>query len=224
MIPTKIIKINAIDSSNNEIKRLYQKKLHTNGLVVWVKNQTAGRGQGNKKWVSQPGKNLTFSVFLSGENLSFSSHISLNLITSLSVKKVLTSYGIKNIFIKWPNDILSVDKKISGILIENLYKGKRLMGSIVGIGINVNQVTFPKNLNVSSMKIIMGEAFVLRDVLHSFLEILNKNLLLYKDFDLLKTDFNKNLFQKKELINYEINGIKKKEKLLGSMITKDFKS
>ena len=224
MIPTKIIKINAIDSSNNEIKRLYQKKLHTNGLVVWVKNQTAGRGQGNKKWVSQPGKNLTFSVFLSGQNLSFSSHISLNLITSLSVKKVLTSYGIKNIFIKWPNDILSVDKKISGILIENLYKGKRLMGSIVGIGINVNQVTFPKNLNVSSMKIIMGEAFVLRDVLHSFLEILNKNLLLYKDFDLLKTDFNKNLFQKKELINYEINGIKKKEKLLGSMITKDFKS
>ena len=225
MIPTKIIKINAIDSSNNEIKRLYQKKLHTNGFVIWVKNQTAGRGQGNKKWVSQPGKNLTFSVFLSGENLSFSSHISLNLITSLSVKKVLTSYGIKNIFIKWPNDILSVDKKISGILIENLYKGKRLMGSIVGIGINVNQVTFPKNLNVSSMKIIMGEAFVLRDVLHSFLEILNKNLLLYKDFDLLKTDFNKNLFQKKELINYEINGIKKKkEKLLGSMITKDFKS
>ena len=215
MIPTKIIKINAIDSSNNEIKRLYQKKLHTNGLVVWVKNQTAGRGQGNKKWVSQPGKNLTFSVFLSGENLSFSSHISLNLITSLSVKKVLTSYGIKNILIKWPNDILSVDKKISGILIENLYKGKRLMGSIVGIGINVNQVTFPKNLNVSSMKIIMGEAFVLRDVLHSFLEILNKNLLLYKDFDLLKTDFNKNLFQKKELINYEINGIKKKGKIIG---------
>ena len=110
---------------------------------------------------------------------------------------------------------MSVDKKISGILIENLYKGKRLMGSIVGIGINVNQVTFPKNLNVSSMKIIMGEAFVLRDVLHSFLEILNKNLLLYKDFDLLKTDFNKNLFQKKELINYEINGIKKKGKIVG---------
>ena len=55
MIPTKIIKINAIDSSNNEIKRLYQKKLHTNGLVVWVKNPSAGRGEGNKIWVSQPG-------------------------------------------------------------------------------------------------------------------------------------------------------------------------
>ena len=100
MIPSKIIKINAIDSSNNEIKRLYQNKLHTNGLVVWVKNQTEGRGQGNKKWLSEPDKNLTFSIFLSGENFSFLSHISLNLITSLSVKEVLNTYGIKKIFIK----------------------------------------------------------------------------------------------------------------------------
>ena len=215
MIPFKIIKINAIDSSNNEIKRLYQNKLHTNGLVVWVKNQTDGRGQGNKKWLSQPDKNLTFSIFLSGENFSFLSHISLNLITSLSVKEVLNTYGIKKIFIKWPNDILSVDKKISGILIENLYKGKKLMGSIVGIGINVNQVTFPKNFNVTSMKIIMGSIFSLKNVLSSFLEIFNQNLILYKDFDLLKRDFNKGLFRKKELINYEINGVKKKGKIIG---------
>ena len=215
MIHFKIIKINAIDSSNNEIKRLYQKKLHTNGLLVWVKNQTDGRGQGNKKWVSQPGKNLTFSIFLSGENQSFSSHISLNLITSLSVKKVLINYGIKNTSVKWPNDILSVDKKISGILIENLYKGKRLMGSIIGVGINVNQVTFPKNFNGISMKIITGNKFGLKNVLYSFLEILNKNLLLYSDFGQLKRDFNRSLFQKKDLIDYEINGIKKKGKLIG---------
>tara|TARA_B100000575_G_scaffold55953_1_gene42050 strand:- start:3839 stop:4570 length:732 start_codon:yes stop_codon:yes gene_type:complete len=215
VIPFKIIKINAIDSSNNEIKRLYQNKLHTNGLVVWVKNQTDGRGQGNKKWLSQPDKNLTFSIFLSGENFSFLSHISLNLITSLSVKEVLNTYGIKKIFIKWPNDILSVDKKISGILIENLYKGKKLMGSIVGIGINVNQVIFPKNFNVTSMKIIMGSIFSLKNVLSSFLEIFNQNLILYKDFDLLKRDFNKGLFRKKELINYEINGVKKKGKIIG---------
>ncbi len=215
MIHYKIIKINAIDSSNNEIKRLYQKKLHSNGLVVWVKNQTGGRGQGNKKWLSQPRKNLTFSIFLSGENFSFLSHVSLNLIISLSVKEVLIIYGIKNIFIKWPNDILSVDKKISGILIENLYKGKTLMGSIVGIGINVNQISFPKNFNASSMKIIMGNTFILKNVLNSFLEILNQNLILYRDFDLLKRDFNKSLFRKKDLIDYEINGVKKKGKITG---------
>ena len=88
--------------------------------------------------------------------------------------------------IKWPNDILSVNKKISGILIENLYKGKKLMGSIIGIGINVNQITFPENFNAISMKIITGNTFSLKKVLHNFLDIFNQNLDIYKDFDLLK--------------------------------------
>ena len=215
MIPFKIIKINAIDSSNNEIKRLYHKKLHTNGLVVWASNQTDGRGQGNKKWLSEPNKNLTFSIFLSGENLSFSSHLCLNLITSLSVKKLLVWHGINNIFIKWPNDILSVNKKISGILIENLYKGKKLIGSIIGLGINVNQINFQENLNASSMKIITGNNFTLRKVLHKFLDIFSHDLDIYKDFDLLKRDFNKSFFQKNVLIEYEFNGVIKKGKIIG---------
>ena len=215
MIPFKIIKINAIDSSNNEIKRLYHKKSHINGLVLWANNQTDGRGQGNKKWLSEPNKNLTFSIFLSGENLSFSSHLCLNLITSLSVKKLLAWHGINNIFIKWPNDILSVNKKISGILIENLYKGKKLIGSVIGLGINVNQINFQENLNASSMKIITGNNFTLRKVLHNFLDIFSHDLDIYKDFDLLKRDFNKSFFQKNVLIEYEFNGVIKKGKIIG---------
>tara|TARA_A100001011_G_scaffold312637_1_gene330158 strand:+ start:4167 stop:4898 length:732 start_codon:yes stop_codon:yes gene_type:complete len=215
VIPFKIIKINAIDSSNNEIKRLYHNKSHLNGLVVWVKNQTGGRGQGSKKWVSHPNKNLTFSIFLNGENVSFSSHICLNLITSLSVRKVLMNNGIRDLYIKWPNDILSVNKKISGILIENLYKGKRLMGSIVGIGININQIAFPKDFSASSMKIITGKEFSLKKILHDFLDIFNFNLLFYSDFNLLKKDFNKTLFRKNEITEYQINGNVKKGKIIG---------
>ncbi|MFL2591395.1 MAG: biotin--[acetyl-CoA-carboxylase] ligase [Flavobacteriaceae bacterium] len=215
VIPFKIIKINAIDSSNNEIKRLYHNKLHLNGLVVWAKKQTDGRGQGSKKWLSHPNRNLTFSIFLNGENVSFSSHLCLNLITSLSVRKVLMNNGINDLFIKWPNDILSVNKKISGILIENLYKGKKLMGSIVGVGINVNQVIFPKNFNASSMKIITSNEFSLKKTLHDFLDIFNRNLLLYSNFDLLKKDFNKSLFRKNEIIEYEINGNIKKGEIIG---------
>ena len=215
MIPFKIIKINAIDSSNNEIKRLYNNKSHFNGLVVWAKNQTDGRGQGNKKWLSDPNKNLTFSVFLNGENVSFPQDLSLNLITSLSVRKVLMNNGLNNLFVKWPNDILSVNKKISGILIENLYKGKKLIGSIVGVGININQITFPKNFNASSMKIITKNEFNLKKVLHDFLDIYSRNLLIYSDFDLLKKDFNKSFFRKNEIIEYEINGNIKKGKIIG---------
>ena len=215
MIPFQIIKINAIDSSNNEIKRLYHKKLHKNGLVIWTDNQTNGRGQGSKKWVSQPNKNLTFSVYLDSEYLPLSSNLYLNLITSLCIKKVLICHGIINPVIKWPNDILSVNKKISGILIENLYRGKTLMGSIIGVGININQITFPKNINATSMKIIMKNDFILKKILEKFLEIFSENLLKYRDWDLLKRDFNESLFQKNETIEYEINGIKRKGKIIG---------
>ena len=215
MIPFKIIKINAIDSSNNEIKRLYHNKLETNGLVVWAKNQTDGRGQGGKKWLSQANKNLTFSIFLSFSSLSFSSHFSLNLITSLSVKEVLVCHGINELSIKWPNDILSANKKISGILIENLYKGEKLIGSIIGIGINVNQVDFPKDLGAISMKIISKSTYSLKKILNSFLKIFSKNLFLYRNFNLLKKDFNKSLFKKNQLIKYEINGETKKGRIMG---------
>ena len=215
MTTFKIIKINAIDSSNNEIKRLYHNKLESNGLVVWAKNQTDGRGQGGKKWLSQANKNLTFSIFLSGNSISFSSHFSLNLITSLSVKEVLVCYGINELLIKWPNDILSVNKKISGILIENLYKGDKLIGSIIGIGINVNQVDFPKDLGAISMKIISKSTYNLKKILNSFLKIFNENLSLYRNFNLLKRDFNKSLFKKNQLIKYEIDGETKKGKIMG---------
>ncbi len=211
----KIIKINAIDSSNNEIKRLYHNKLETNGLVVWAKNQTDGRGQGGKKWLSQANKNLTFSIFLSFSSLSFSSHFSLNLITPLSVKEVLVCHGINELSIKWPNDILSANKKISGILIENLYKGEKLIGSIIGIGINVNQVDFPKDLGAISMKIVSGSTYSLKKILNSFLKIFSKNLFLYRNFNLLKKDFNKSLFKKNQLIKYEINGETKKGRVMG---------
>ena len=215
MIPFQIIKINAIDSSNNEIKRLYHKKLHKNGLVIWTDNQTNGRGQGSKKWVSQPNKNLTFSVYLDSEYLPLSSNLYLNLITSLCIKKVLICHGIINPVIKWPNDILSVNKKISGILIENLYRGRKLMGSIIGIGINVNQKTFPKNFNAISMKTATNSTFSLKKLLYNFLDIFNENLLLYRDYDLLISDFNDSLYRKNQLIEYEINGNIKKGKIIG---------
>ena len=106
-------------------------------------------------------------------------------------------------------------KKISGILIENLYKGEKLIGSIVGIGINVNQVDFPKDLGAISMKIISKSTHSLKKILNSFLKIFGENLFLYRDFNLLKSDFNKSLFKKNQFIKYEIDGETKKGKIMG---------
>ena len=100
-------------------------------------------------------------------------------------------------------------------MIENLYKGKKLIGSVIGLGINVNQINFQENLNASSMKIITGNNFTLRKVLHNFLDIFSNDLDIYKDFDLLKRDFNKSFFEKNVLIEYEFNGVIKKGKIIG---------
>ena len=85
----------------------------------------------------------------------------------------------------------------------------------MGVGININQITFPKNFNASSMKIITKNEFNLKKVLHDFLDIYSRNLLIYSDFDLLKKDFNKSFFRKNEIIEYEINGNIKKGKIIG---------
>ncbi len=223
MLHYKIIKINAIDSSNNEIKRLYRQKLATNGLVVWVLEQKKGRGQGEKKWLSETNKNLTFSVFLDSNSLSCHSKISLNLITSLTVKKVLNFYGISNLAIKWPNDILSVNKKISGILIENLYAGQKLNGSIVGVGININQLEFPSHLNATSMKILLKRELNLEKVLNCFLRFFSFNLETYKDFNFLKKNFNKNLYGIDKIIDFKINGKVVKGRVIGLVDEKRFK-
>ena len=65
------------------------------------------------------------------------------------------------------------------------------------------------------MKIITGNNFTLKKVLHNFLDIFSNDLDIYKDFDLLKRDFNKSFFQKNVLIEYEFNGVIKKGKIIG---------
>ena len=66
----------------------------------------------------------------------------------------------KDLSVKWPNDILSANKKIGGILIENTVKGKKINNSIIGIGLNVNQEKFPDSLkNVTSLKKITNKEF-----------------------------------------------------------------
>ena len=92
---------------------------------------------------------------------------------------------------------------------------RKLMGSIIGIGINVNQKTFPKNFNAISMKTATNSTFSLKKLLYNFLDIFNENLLLYRDYDLLISDFNDSLYRKNQLIEYEINGNIKKGKIIG---------
>ena len=78
--------------------------------------------------------------------------------------------------VKWPNDILSGDKKICGVLIENMFKGSSLHASIVGIGLNVNQENFKNLPRAASMLQISGTTYDLHDVLATCLDHIRQKL------------------------------------------------
>ncbi|MGB1449433.1 MAG: biotin--[acetyl-CoA-carboxylase] ligase [Flavobacteriaceae bacterium] len=170
----KINKIDAIDSTNEALKKQYHQGELLHGDLLWAFDQVKGKGQSDRQWLSEPKKNLTFSFFLNADNLSLSTVFVLNCWVALALKSALNSFGIPAVSIKWPNDIMSENKKICGILIENIYRGSKHAGSIVGIGLNVNQINFPNLAQASSMRLSSGRIFDLEEVIHTLLHHLAK--------------------------------------------------
>jgi birA, biotin-[acetyl-CoA-carboxylase] ligase region len=164
-----IIRIKILPSTNSYLMEWMEKELLPEGTVVCTDNQTAGKGQRNNVWESQPGKNLTFSVLLYPQFLPLNRFFLLSEIISLGIKDTLDIYT-DDISIKWPNDIYYQNKKICGILIENEVTGQCYSQSIVGIGLNVNQdVFFSDAPNPVSLKQITGKEFDLDALLQEIL-------------------------------------------------------
>jgi biotin--[acetyl-coA-carboxylase] ligase len=161
----EIIKLNATNSTNTYLKNLLKEKQVKDLSCIWALSQTQGRGQQGAKWISEPGKNLTFSVLKKFENLPSEYHFLLNMEVSLAIFRALKKLYIPDLALKWANDILSSKKKICGILIENTLHKEQISSSIIGIGLNVNQVFFNDLPNVSSLQKIMGHPFDLEEVL-----------------------------------------------------------
>lgn len=195
----KIIKLDAIESTNSFLKGLKKNSGANNFTVVVAKNQTNGKGQRNNNWIAEPYKNLTFSILHTPINLYLENIRYLNFSISLAVFRSLNDIEIPEISIKWPNDIMSCDKKICGILIENSLKNNLVDYSIIGIGLNVNQTQFPKDLpHVSSLKGSTNKEYDLDDLLNKilanikfYLEELNS-----KKFKVLEEEYLSNLYKK----------------------------
>ncbi|TXG34755.1 biotin--[acetyl-CoA-carboxylase] ligase [Seonamhaeicola maritimus] len=192
-----IIKLNATDSTNNYLRRLLVNKKVEDFTVVVADHQTHGRGQMGTVWNSEVSKNLTFSVFkdLSVHVVEFPFYISMAI--SLAILKALKTFNIPDLRIKWPNDILSADKKICGILIENVIKN-RLESTIIGIGVNVNQVDFEGLPKASSLKNITGVHYNLDEVLFRIMTYTKEYSLLLQDgkYDEVKNEYEASLFRK----------------------------
>ena len=166
--------------------------------VVWAREQLKGKGQMGAKWMSEPGKNLTFSVLKKFNNLNINNQFLLNISISLAILDVLKRLSVPDLSVKWPNDILSGNNKICGILIENILSRDQIQASIVGIGLNVNQLMFNNITNVTSLKLLLGQTLNLEELLEGILKGLKSKFLLLDEQknDFLWNDYEKNLFRK----------------------------
>lgn len=125
--------------------------------TVTTEYQTAGKGQRGNSWESEAGKNLLFSFVIYPTALEAKHQFYLSMLVATGIVDALSNYT-EGFSIKWPNDIYWKDKKIAGILIENILEGKYISQCIVGIGLNVNQTEFHSSApNPVSLAQIIGK-------------------------------------------------------------------
>ena len=205
------VNLTEIGSTNDFAKALLVQK-PTEGSIVLAESQTAGRGQQNAHWQSEPKKNLTFSIILYPKFIECDKIFRLNQCVALAIadaiEELLLQYAQK-VKIKWPNDILCANAKLAGILIENQIQGKNIESSIIGIGLNVNQTNFSGefNLKPTSLALIGKTEFELELVLTLILEKLRHYYehLQNSNASFIKLRYIKRLYRLNELAKYSAN-------------------
>ena len=160
-----IIKLDAIDSTNNYLKKIILNEDINDYTVVTAKFQTQGKGQLGTEWESEHSKNLICSVYKKEINIKVQDQFVISALVSLALIKTLRKVNLSNMHIKWPNDIMSDNKKICGILIENIVKQNHIKDTVIGIGLNVNQTIFNNLPNAASIKNLIGTTCSIDEIL-----------------------------------------------------------
>ena len=143
-----------VDSTNTYAHRLISEGLSEDALI-YCSEQTEGRGQRSNNWISKAGQGIYCSFVVFHKNIFVREQFLFNMLVAVSVNSYLASKGVAQKKIKWPNDLLVEQKKIAGLLIENIVKGDKLSASIVGIGVNLNQIWTADNFETPSTSLKM---------------------------------------------------------------------
>ena len=178
--------------------------------MVVSKHQTQGRGRNGNTWSNKPSLNLAFSIYKRFSDFEIDKKFMLNVISSISVYETLRKYNLLDLTIKWPNDIMTANKKISGILIENNIRGNSIKNSVIGIGININQNKFKNLPNATSIFIETGKLNSVETIAQELQKALEKNFNLFRinENELIK-NYNSLLYKKNETSNFSANDMSK---------------
>ena len=204
----KYIHLEQIDSTNAYLQRL-QSECDIRNWVVSADEQTAGKGMGSNGWESETGKNLTFSLAVGMGFLPAERQFLLSEAVALGIIEVLDkTLPTEQLSIKWPNDIYYGNCKLSGILINSTIKANMMDLSIIGIGLNVNQMRFQDwPTHPISLKMITGNEYDLKPLLKQIAsQVIKKVKLLKSDPTSIEQDYLKRLFRYQTWADYEVGG------------------
>lgn len=207
-----------IDSTNAFMAELPEKERV--GAVVFAREQTAGKGMGTNSWESRPGENLTFSM---GEDMSFlpaADQFLLSQAVPLGLLDVLdVMLPMSKLTVKWPNDIFFEDRKLCGILVNSSIHGSEMGVSVIGIGLNVNQMHFQDwPTHPVSIKMILGQEVALEAYMSQLVEAVDRRVQLLRTDDgmsKIQHDYLNRLYRYHTWSDYEVNGQKVKRFITG---------
>lgn len=224
----KYIYKKSLFSTNDYLIDTISKSNPVDNICCYTFNQTKGKGQIGRYWFSDIDKNVTLSYLFHLKGCLAVDQFYLSMAVSLGVYEFFTLHIKKkeNIYVKWPNDIYYENKKIAGILIQNQLKGKHISTSIIGIGLNINQLSFPKLPNPVSLQQITGKQYDLLKIVQNLEPYILKylNILIFKK-SALKKEYVQRLYLLHQLSSFVdlktkeefkgiINGITEEGKLL----------
>ena len=203
MIGNKITQFNSLDSTSNYVAKQLISGTYTEGEVILAHFQTEGRGQRGSFWQSIPGQNLTFSFALRSDFLNIHEHFILSKAVSVAIYDMLCKRLQTEVFIKWPNDILVSDQKICGILLETKMVDSQRY-TIFGIGLNVNQSTFPEGLKATSVALQLQQPVSVNEIMTDLIAELNLCLKPIKEayFDDIEARYMAALYGANEWISF----------------------
>ena len=202
------IELQSVDSTNNYARQLIHADLAQNKTGVFAHEQLAGKGQRGKVWLTEKAGNIALSILLKPQAIPLTAQFQLSACAAVAAQIFFARYTSEDSKIKWPNDLYWQDRKAGGILIESVVSSRESGVStwewaIIGIGININQTSFPPHLpNPVSLKQITGKTFdpvLLAKELHSiFLQQFDE--LTTRGFSTIYEHYLANLYKKNKRV------------------------
>lgn len=163
-----VITKETLASTNDFALKLVEEGISEEGTLVHAKHQTQGRGQRSTSWHASPGDSLTFSLICYPNFLKAHRQFYLTQVVALGLVRGFSELtGLEGFVVKWPNDIYFHGQKLGGVLIESSLSKDVIKASVMGIGINLNQIQFPDDLpNPVSLYQITGSQYDSKAVMH----------------------------------------------------------